>query len=158
MRSVDASAARDPQPKRVQAQILEELERLRQDRGTAILLITHDMGVVAQTADRVAVMYAGSVAESADIQGLFKSPRHPYTWAVLDTLPRMARRRQKRLPQIAGSPPDLIHWDSKCAYLARCPKALTVCRTDDEPRLASVAGSNPGHEAACYNPVALDSF
>lgn len=142
----------------VQAQILDELEQLRRERGMAILLITHDMGVVAQTADRVAVMYAGTVAESGDIQGMFKSPRHPYAWAVLDTLPRMDLRRQKRLLQIAGSPPDLIQWDGKCAYLSRCPKALTVCRTDDEPPPASVTGSNPGHTAACYNPVALEIF
>ncbi len=142
----------------IQAQILEELERLRRDRGTAILLITHDMGVVAQTADRVTVMYAGSVAESGDIQGIFKSPRHPYTSAVLDTLPPMDRKRQRRLPQIAGSPPDLTKWDGKCAYLSRCPKALTICRTDDEPLLASVEGSNAGHTAACYNPVAIESF
>jgi len=142
----------------VQAQILDELERLRRERGTAILLITHDMGVVAQTADRVVVMYAGTVAERADIQTLFKQPRHPYTWALLDTLPRLDGRRDRRLTQIPGAPPDLMHWDGHCPYLARCPKALTVCRQDDEPPLVAVAAGTAGHEVACYNPMAVDAL
>ncbi len=142
----------------VQAQILDELERLRSERGTAIILITHDMGVVAQIADQVIVMYAGGLAEAAGIQETFRSPRHPYTWALLDTLPRLDVRRDRRLAQIPGSPPDLIHWDGHCAYLERCPKALTICRTDEEPPLTAMEGGEAGHLAACYNPVALNTI
>ncbi len=138
----------------VQAQILYELQRLREERGTAILLITHDMGVVAQVAERVAIIYAGRLMEVDDIVPLFQQPRHPYTWAMLDTLPRLDRRRA-RLRQIPGGLPDLTD-DSlgeHCAYMARCPKALTICRTDPEPELAEVVGGRIGQRVACYNPV-----
>ena len=139
----------------VQAQILYELERMRDERGTAILLITHDMGVVAQTADRVAVIYAGAVAEIDEAAPLFRSPRHPYTWALLDTLSRFDRRRRPRLAQIPGAPPDLSEAGERCAYLPRCPKALNECRQSPEPQLAQLADSREGHRAACYNPVAV---
>jgi oligopeptide/dipeptide ABC transporter ATP-binding protein len=142
----------------VQAQILDELERLRRERGTAILLITHDMGIVAQIADRVTVMYAGAVAEAADVQPVFKNPWHPYTWALLDTLPRLDVRRDRRLVQIPGAPPDLIYWDGHCAFLERCPKALTVCRNDEEPPVQAAPNGQPGHRLACYNPVTLEAI
>ena len=134
----------------VQAQILHELERMRDERGTAILLITHDMGVVAQTADRVAVIYAGAVAEIDEVRPIFSSPRHPYTWALLDTLPRFDRRR--RLAQIPGAPPDLLELDGHCAYVPRCRKALSRCRAETEPPLQQIA-ERPGQMLACYNPV-----
>ena len=134
----------------VQAQILHELERMRDERGTAILLITHDMGVVAQTADRVAVIYAGAVAEIDEVREIFSSPRHPYTWALLDTLPRFDRRR--RLAQIPGAPPDLLELDGRCAYVPRCRKALSRCRSEPEPPLVPLGGG-PGRMLACYNPV-----
>ena len=134
----------------VQAQILHELERMRDERGTAILLITHDMGVVAQTADRVAVIYAGAVAEIDEVREIFSSPRHPYTWALLDTLPRFDRRR--RLAQIPGAPPDLLELDGRCAYVPRCRKALSRCRSEPEPPLVPL-GDGPGRMLACYNPV-----
>lgn len=139
----------------VQAQILYELERLRDERGTAILLITHDMGVVAQVAERVAIIYAGKMMEVDDVVPLFQQPRHPYTWAMLDTLPRLDRRRRSRLRQIPGGLPDLTDEEigDHCAYLSRCPKALTKCRTDDEPDLAEVYGGRIGQRVACYNPV-----
>ncbi len=137
----------------VQAQILYELERLRDERGTAILLITHDMGVVAQVAEQVAVIYAGAIAEIDDIAPLFKTPRHPYTWSLLDTLPRLDRRRRSRLPQIPGSPPDLADIGEHCPFLPRCPKALTRCRQEPEPPLAALAGGGARHAVACYNPV-----
>jgi len=138
----------------VQAQILYELQRLREERGTAILLITHDMGVVAQVAERVAIIYAGRLMEVDDIVPLYRQPRHPYTWALLDTLPRLDRRRA-RLRQIPGGLPDLTDEElgQHCAYMARCPKALTVCRTEPEPELAEVVGGRIGQRLACYNPV-----
>jgi len=139
----------------VQAQILYELERLRDERGTAILLITHDMGVVAQIAERVAIIYAGSMMEVDDVIPLYRQPRHPYTWALLDTLPRLDRRRGSRLRQIPGGLPDLASAEigEHCAYLDRCPKALTKCRTDGEPALSEVLGGRIGQRVACYNPV-----
>ena len=139
----------------VQAQILYELERLRDERGTAILLITHDMGVVAQIAERVAIIYAGKMMEVDDVIPLYRQPRHPYTWALLDTLPRLDRRRGSRLRQIPGGLPDLASEEigEHCAYLDRCPKALTRCRTDSEPRLGEVVGGRIGQRVACYNPV-----
>ena len=138
----------------VQAQILYELERLRDERGTAILLITHDMGVVAQIAERVAIIYAGRIMEVDDVIPLYRQPRHPYTWALLDTLPRLDRRR-RRLRQIPGGLPDLSSEEigERCAYLLRCPKALTQCRTDAEPELRAVDGGRAGQRLACYNPV-----
>ena len=139
----------------VQAQILYELERMRDERGTAILLITHDMAVVAQTADRVAVIYAGAVAEIDDARSVFSSPRHPYTWALLDALPRFDRRR--RLAQIPGAPPDLLDLDGHCPYIPRCRKALNECRQSPEPPLLPLADGRPGHLLACYNPVLPDS-
>ncbi len=139
----------------VQAQILYELERLRDERGTAILLITHDMGVVAQIAERVAIIYAGRMMEVDEVTPLFRQPRHPYTWAMLDTLPRLDRRRGTRLRQIPGGLPDLTSEDvgEHCAYLERCPKALTQCRSEAEPPLSEVAGGRIGQRVACYNPV-----
>ena len=139
----------------VQAQILYELERLRDERGTAILLITHDMGVVAQIAERVAIIYAGAMMEVDDISPLYRSPRHPYTSALLETLPRLDRRRRRsRLSQISGGLPDLREVGDHCSYLERCPKALTQCRQDPEPILHPVSDhGRPNHLVACYNPV-----
>ena len=138
----------------VQAQILYELQRLREERGTAILLITHDMGVVAQVAERVAIIYAGRLMEVDDIVPLYQQPKHPYTWALLDTLPRLDRRRA-RLRQIPGGLPDLTDEElgEHCAYMARCPKALTICRTEPEPELVEIVGGRIGQRVACYNPV-----
>ena len=136
----------------IQAQILYELERLRAERGTAILLITHDMGIVAQIAERVAVVYAGAIVEVDDIVPLFKTPRHPYTWSLLDSLPRLDRRRRSRLRQIPGAPPDLSEVDEHCSFLPRCPKALTQCRLEAEPLLASLADGGPPSRRRLLQP------
>ena len=134
----------------VQAQILNELDLLRQQRGTAIVLITHDLGVVAQMADDVAVMYAGRFIEVGEVRQIFKEPRHPYTWALMNTLPRLDRRGDTHLHAIPGSPPSMVELPDECAFLPRCRKATSQCRTDVAPPLAAVA---PGQLAACYNPV-----
>lgn len=136
----------------VQAQILSELNTLRNERGTAILLITHDLGVVAQMADAVAVMYAGSVVESGDVETIFRRPRHPYTWALLSTLPRLDERRA-HLQAIPGAPPSLLNLPGACAFAPRCSKALNRCRQEAAPPLVELA---PGQFAACYNPVFQD--
>lgn len=130
----------------VQAAILEELRRLR-DNGTAILLITHDLGIVAQLADEVAVMYGGRIVEAGDVGTIFARPRHPYTWALLATRPRTDQLRE-RLPVIPGQPPDMTDAPDLCPFLPRCPKALSVCRTEPMPGEEQV---DPGHRVACYN-------
>jgi len=132
----------------VQAQILEELRRLR-DQGVAIILITHDFGVIAQMADRVAVMYAGRIAEQGEVHTLFQRPRHPYTWALLASLPRL-HEDVGRLRQVSGRPPDMTKLPEQCAFVPRCPKALTDCRTLRTPPLSEI---EPGHYVACYNPM-----
>ena len=133
----------------VQAGILQELGRLRDVRGISILLITHDLGVVAQMADEVAVMYAGRIAEQGATRDVLLAPRHPYTWSLLATLPRIDRERRP-LVAIRGAPPDPSELPDECAFLPRCRKAVSACRTQPAPALAELT---PGHRAACYNPV-----
>lgn len=132
----------------VQAQILAELDQMRRMRDTAILLITHDFGVVAQTADRVAVMYGGTLVEQGDVQTVFAQPRHPYTWALLNTLPRIDGR-QGQLQAIPGTPPNLLNLAENCAFAPRCRKALNQCRQDPAPPLSEL----DDHLVACYNPI-----
>ena len=137
----------------VQAQILNELDQLRYQRGTAIILITHDLGVVAQMADEVAVMYAGRFIEVGEVRQIFKEPRHPYTWALLNTLPRLDRGGDHQLHSIPGAPPSMMNLGEECAFLPRCTKAMNRCRHEPAPLLETVA---PHQRAACYNPVFHD--
>ncbi len=120
----------------VQAQILEELRRLR-DQGVAILLITHDFGVIASMADRVAVMYAGRVVEQGDIDSIFYKPRHPYTAALLASLPRL-HQDVEFLRQVQGRPPDMTKLPPQCAFVPRCPKVRNDCRNLDAPPLEEI--------------------
>jgi oligopeptide/dipeptide ABC transporter ATP-binding protein len=137
----------------VQAQILNELDVLRRTKGTAILLITHDLGVVAQMADDVSVMYAGEFIESGDVGQIYREPRHPYTWSLLSTLPRLDKRGGP-LHAIPGSPPNLAELPEECAFLPRCPKATNQCRTEPAPFLEPLGES--GQRVACFNPVFHD--
>ena len=133
----------------LQAELLYRLRTLRQEYETAILLITHDMGVVAGTADAVAVMYAGSLVEYSDTRTIFERPAHPYTWALLQAVPRLDSPYTTLRP-LAGSPPDPMEMPAECPFLARCPKASNICRTSPMPPLMEL---EPGHKVACYNPV-----
>jgi len=133
----------------VQAGILDELRRLRDERGVSILLITHDLGVVAQMAEEVVVLYAGRVAEDGPTRDVLRRPRHPYTWSLLETLPRLDREKRP-LESIRGAPPDLTELTEECAFVPRCRKAVMTCRTAPSPAPAEAA---PGHLVACYNPV-----
>ena len=133
----------------LQAEILERLRSLCEDLHSAILLITHDMGIVAHMADEVGVLYAGTLAESAEVIPLFKEPRHPYTWALLQALPRLDDVN-KRLAPLPGVPPDMINLPEQCPFLPRCQKATAKCRLDRRPLLEEIG---PGHRVACYNPV-----
>jgi oligopeptide/dipeptide ABC transporter ATP-binding protein len=129
----------------VQAQILEVLDRLRVARGMAVLLITHDLGIVAGRADRVAVMYAGRLVEEAPTPELFAHPSHPYTRGLLASVPRLSGP-VTRLTPIAGSVPLPTAWPSGCRFHPRCPEVLPRCPTDDPPAL----GVGPGHQARCW--------
>jgi peptide/nickel transport system ATP-binding protein/oligopeptide transport system ATP-binding protein len=134
----------------VQAQILHQLDTLRRTRGTAILLITHDFGVVAQVADEVAVMYAGRVIERGHVDEMLSRPLHPYTHALLATLPRLDGAGGT-LHAIPGHPPELNAPAERCAFIPRCGKVMNVCRGEGPPPLEPLTGA--GHTVACYNPV-----
>ncbi len=134
----------------VQAQIMDLLLRLQAQRGTAVVLITHDLGLVAGHADRVVVMYAGRVAETAGVDDLYYRPRHAYTLGLLSSLARLDRRRSERLRPIVGQPPSLIRVPPGCAFHPRCPFATDVCR-QDRPELSAQADAGAGHFAACHH-------
>lgn len=130
----------------IQAQILELLKKLQAELGTGILLITHDLGVVAQTADDVAVMYLGRVVERGDVRTILKNPRHPYTQGLLKSLPSMSRSDEK-LPSIEGSVPALTDIPKGCPFHPRCPHAVDgTCNVGTPPSLDAIAD---GHEVAC---------
>ena len=129
----------------IQAQILELIDALRRRVGTAILLITHDLAVVAEVADRVCVMYAGQIVEQGPVEEVFRRPLHPYTQGLLESVPRVDRP-EKELHSIAGSVPDLIDPPSGCRFHPRCNHAMPVCRA--ERPLTTEEG--PGHTVACY--------
>jgi peptide/nickel transport system ATP-binding protein len=133
----------------VQAAILDEIDRLRRTLGVTILLITHDLGVVAHIADEVAVMYAGRIVEQGSVDDVLSRPRHPYTWALLQALPRIDQAGRGLRP-IKGAPPDMSNLPEQCAFLPRCPKAVSACRVEAAPALSEVAREQ---FAACYNPV-----
>jgi peptide/nickel transport system ATP-binding protein len=131
----------------VQAQILALVKRLRAELGTALLLITHDLGVVAGNVDQVAVMYAGRIVERAPAATLFNAPQHPYTWGLLRSLPAVEGPRDAPLAPIPGRPPSLIEPPSGCAFHPRCPYVRDRHRTI-QPQLDPVPG-DPAHEVAC---------
>ncbi|MFO1084383.1 MAG: ABC transporter ATP-binding protein [Reyranellaceae bacterium] len=135
----------------IQAQILDLLRGLRRDTGTAIILITHDLGVVAEMADDVAVMYAGQIVERASVQALFARPEHPYTVGLLGSIPRLDEKRE-HLPSIEGRVPDLSKPLAGCRFAPRCPFVEPACR-ETAPALVEVA---PGHLSRCRR-APLDS-
>ncbi len=132
----------------VQAQILRLLERLNRERGLATILITHDLGVVAEIADRVLVMYAGRVVEEGTLDEIFYDPQHPYTWGLLGSIARLDRPRPERLPQIGGAPPSLLHLPQGCAFRPRCPHAFDRC--PKLPDLAARLAEAPAHRDRCW--------
>ena len=117
----------------IQAQILDLLSDLQKRKGTSILLITHDLGVVAGHCDRVLVMYAGRIVEKASTDDLFASPKHPYTSGLLESLPRFDQSGHDRLLAIAGQPPDMTNIPAGCAFRPRCPYSVDPCRAQDPP-------------------------
>jgi peptide/nickel transport system ATP-binding protein len=134
----------------VQAQILDLLQTQQRERFMAMILVTHDLGVVAGRADDIAVMYAGKIVEKAPARTLFSQMRHPYTEALLKSIPKLALPSHTRLESIAGRPPDLVHPPKGCNFAPRCPYAQARCH-EEEPPLES--RGTPGHEFACFYPV-----
>jgi peptide/nickel transport system ATP-binding protein len=132
----------------IQAQILDLMRTLREETGTAIMLITHDLGVVAELADEVAVMYSGRIVEHAAAAALFALPQHPYTIGLLGSIPQL-HLQQQRLSAIEGQVPDPMAPVGGCSFHPRCPFAVERCR-DDEPPLEEVNGAGDDHEAACW--------
>jgi peptide/nickel transport system ATP-binding protein len=129
----------------IQAQILTLIDRLKVEFGSAVIVITHDMGVVAQIAETVAVMYAGQIVEQGGVDAVFASPQHPYAWGLLGSIPRLDRPKPGRLPTIRGLPPSLIDLPEGCAFAPRCDHTHAACRIRPEllPR------SGPAHLDRC---------
>ena len=130
----------------VQAQILELLRDLNEATGTSIILITHNLGVVAGLCKRILVMYAGEIVEEGPVEQIFESPQHPYTWSLLRSIPRIDANRRERLRSIEGLPPDLIKLPPGCKFSPRCPFRIERCFTDT-PKLEPVG---PAQEASCW--------
>ncbi|MBS1304236.1 ABC transporter ATP-binding protein [Loktanella sp. SALINAS62] len=130
----------------IQAQIIELMKDLRDKLGMAVIWITHDLGVIAGIADRVMVMYGGQVVEQAPVRDLFRNPKHPYTQALLTTIPKLSAERVRRLTIIEGQPPILGEAPTACSFRDRCPKAVAICAQQNPPRFDFGAG----HDAACF--------
>ena len=131
----------------IQAQILELMKSLTQKLGVALIIITHNLGVVARYASRVNVMYAGRIVETGNAADLYHRPRHPYTMALLKSVPRLDRPRQARLDPVDGQPPDLLRLDGGCSFRPRCRFAVEDCARA-KPPLEAAGG--PGHYSACF--------
>jgi oligopeptide/dipeptide ABC transporter ATP-binding protein len=129
----------------IQAQILRVLQNLNEERGLAVILITHDLGVVAEVADRVIVMYAGQVVEEGTLDEIFYNPQHPYTWGLLGSITRLDRGRTRRLAQIKGQPPSLLNPPEGCHFRPRCPHAFGKCTT-----LPGLEERGGGHPDRCW--------
>jgi oligopeptide transport system ATP-binding protein len=130
----------------IQAQIMDLLKEIKEQTNTAIILITHDLGVVASMADRVAVMYAGKIVELGAAEDIFYRPSHPYTKALLKSLPTTDMDRSIRLVSIGGTPPDLLNPPVGCPFASRCPHAMKICQTEMPPHFTP----EKDHKSACW--------
>ncbi len=131
----------------VQAQILDLMNELKKDTGTSIILITHDLGVVADVAERVVVMYGGEIMEEASVRDIFKDPKHPYTWGLIKSIPRLDIDREKeKLSSIDGTPPDLFNPPKGCPFAPRCEYAMDICKNKKPGMLEG----GKGHKVSCW--------
>jgi oligopeptide/dipeptide ABC transporter ATP-binding protein len=129
----------------IQAQILELVKELQREFNMAVIIITHNLGVVAEMTDNVVVMYAGKPVEHTDVNRIFQDPKHPYTWGLLHSIPKLYERKERLIP-IEGQPPSLIDLPPGCAFAPRCPFAMEICVREDPPDYQIQAG----HSAKCY--------
>ncbi len=130
----------------IQAQIIDLMKKMQQEMNAAILLITHDLGVVADIAKRICVMYSGKIVERGSAEDIFYRPRHPYTLALLSAVPRMDLENKQQLATIAGTPPDLLKPPAGCPFCTRCQYCMPICREEMPP----ATGFGAGHEASCW--------
>jgi oligopeptide/dipeptide ABC transporter ATP-binding protein len=135
----------------IQAQIIELIDKLKDDFNSSVILITHDLGVVADIADDIAVMYAGRIVEYGTKRQIFYDPQHPYTWGLLGSIPRLDREKPERLASIAGAPPSLINLPQGCKFRPRCPHAFSRCT--DHPPLDNRVADSPPHLDRCWLAV-----
>jgi peptide/nickel transport system ATP-binding protein len=135
----------------IQAQILERIKELRDATDTAVIIVTHDLGVVADIADRIVVMYAGRIVERGTVDEIFYDPQHPYTWGLLGSITRLDRERPRRLPSIPGAPPSLLDPPKGCHFRPRCPHEFDRCT--EVPPLAAHLPDVPGHLDRCWLSV-----
>jgi len=133
-----------------QAQVLEQIRALQAEFRMAVILVTHDLGVVAETCRRAVVMYCGSIVESGTVEELFGHPRHPYTAGLLASIPRLRRERLPELPVIPGRVPDLLALPTGCRFADRCPRVQDRCRVERPPLVAAGSG---GSQVACHDPL-----
>jgi peptide/nickel transport system ATP-binding protein/oligopeptide transport system ATP-binding protein len=132
----------------IQAQILQRMRELRDETGAAIILVTHDLGVVADIADRIAVMYSGRIVEEGTLDEIFYNPQHPYTWGLLGSIARVDRPRPERLPAIRGMPPSLADRPEGCHFRPRCPHEFAKCT--EVPPLEARLDNEPDHSDRCW--------
>jgi len=130
----------------IQAQIMELIADLQEKLGTAVILVTHDLGVVADVADRIQVMYAGQIIEHGTIDEIFKNPQHPYTWALLQSVPRLDTKNKGKLYSLKGTPPDLLKPPVGCSFAARCEYCMQICREE----MPEVTTLSENHEVCCW--------
>ncbi|CAM5794540.1 MULTISPECIES: ABC transporter ATP-binding protein [Brevibacillus] len=130
----------------IQAQILDLLRRLQEEQELSVVIITHDLGVVSEIAHRMVVMYAGIVVETGTVEDVFAAPRHPYTWGLMRSLPRIDGEEKQRLVPIDGTPPDLFNPPKGCPFAARCDYAMEICNQ----QMPEISTFEPGHQAACW--------
>ncbi|MDN4595477.1 ABC transporter ATP-binding protein [Polycladomyces subterraneus] len=130
----------------IQAQIMELMKELQEKLNTSIILITHDLGVVADVADRVVVMYAGKVVETGTVEEIFYRPRHPYTWGLMASMPRLDQKKEQELLPIPGSPPNLIAPPKGCPFAARCKHVMKIC----QERMPDVTNISSNHQVSCW--------
>jgi oligopeptide transport system ATP-binding protein len=130
----------------IQAQIMELIADLQEKLGTAVILVTHDLGVVADVADRIQVMYAGQIIEHGTIDEIFKNPQHPYTWALLQSVPRLDTKNKDKLYSLQGTPPDLLKPPVGCSFAARCEYCMKICKEE----MPEVTTLSENHEVCCW--------
>ena len=135
----------------IQAQILERIRALKDEESAGVILVTHDLGVVAELADRVAVMYSGRIVETGTLDEVFYDPQHPYTWGLIGSITRLDLPRPPRLPSISGSPPSLVSRPQGCHFRPRCPHEFGKCAED--PALEARIPGNASHSDRCWLPL-----